>query len=492
MVGNKKDEETERYEDALDDALKTEEVVNTEGHDGANEGGEDQESHSAAHDDKDGSDNIDDSLKDQGEKKDSKDEGAHDGSGQGGEDDGSGRGGPGGEGDVDDGQGDDENNRRTSIANLISEGDEGAQRLAGAAAAAAAAGRGPFPPPPFQYGYNLQTGYPYPGYPYPGGQGGEGKKDGEGDKGTDEGGPRPPEGYPYPYYPYPGQAPPNAGNYNNYPYPVYGRGGAAAGFGYGYEGYPEDAAPPATGGKRQREPKAGSGGGGNANKKRRGDGLTVVSAERPYPCKFEGCHWAFARLSDQRRHFRSHQKPTFHCPYWASDPTCHRNGGAFNRLDVLKRHLKLVHFVQFKQSDSGWCRVCQKMFPSPKHFVDHCERCAQAARPTEWKVDQVKGQGEGGPREEGEDKSSAGPTAGITLTDQRLNAAADPTLLSMSNVDTELKDKGGVEEDDPQATAQAVVGGAVRSRRGMHNRQTLSQSMQAGSHVGKPHAHDEV
>lgn len=107
-----------------------------------------------------------------------------------------------------------------------------------------------------------------------------------------------------------------------------------------------------------------------------------ADSPRPFACTYPGCQWAFARVSDQRRHLKSHQKPTFHCPFWQIDPTCHRNGGSFNRLDVLKRHLKLVHYVQFKQSDSGWCRTCEKMFNSPKHFVEHCEACAVSARPT--------------------------------------------------------------------------------------------------------------
>lgn len=116
------------------------------------------------------------------------------------------------------------------------------------------------------------------------------------------------------------------------------------------------------------------------------------STPRPFSCSYDGCPWSFARQSDQRRHIRSHEKPIFHCPYWKSDPTCHRNGGAFNRLDVLKRHLRLVHFVQFKQSDSGWCRVCQKMFPNPKYFVSHCEKCAEEARPAQWRInDEVCG-----------------------------------------------------------------------------------------------------
>lgn len=114
--------------------------------------------------------------------------------------------------------------------------------------------------------------------------------------------------------------------------------------------------------------------------------------DRPYACSFPGCDWAFARQSDLRRHSKSHAEPSYHCPYWRNDPTCHRNGGAFNRLDVLKRHLKLVHYVQDKhqivansKEDPGWCRACQRMFPNSKSFIDHCLECAQQLAPAEWK-----------------------------------------------------------------------------------------------------------
>ncbi|KAK9370727.1 hypothetical protein V1509DRAFT_616660 [Lipomyces kononenkoae] len=116
------------------------------------------------------------------------------------------------------------------------------------------------------------------------------------------------------------------------------------------------------------------------------------SASRPYKCPHAGCKWTFARHSDQRRHLRSHYSPNFHCPYWRTDPTCHRNGGAFNRLDVLKRHLRLVHFVQLKDTDAGWCRLCQKMFASPRVFVEHCEKCADSVQPTEWKKSAAEGE----------------------------------------------------------------------------------------------------
>lgn len=108
--------------------------------------------------------------------------------------------------------------------------------------------------------------------------------------------------------------------------------------------------------------------------------------DRPFNCNYPGCQWSFTRHSDLRRHAKSHSTPMFNCPYWKNDPTCHRNGGAFNRLDVLKRHLKLVHFVQekstitpgnkFPKIDSGWCRACQRMFPSTKSFIDHTVDCA--------------------------------------------------------------------------------------------------------------------
>ncbi|EGW34421.1 uncharacterized protein SPAPADRAFT_49463 [Spathaspora passalidarum NRRL Y-27907] len=132
-------------------------------------------------------------------------------------------------------------------------------------------------------------------------------------------------------------------------------------------------------------------------------------ATRPHTCTFEGCTWSFERKSDLKRHLKSHAPPIYQCPYYRNDPTCHRNGGAFNRLDVLKRHLRLVHYVKdkhqmvppapgpmvgstggamvlpTKKEDPGWCRACQKMFPNSKIFIDHCWDCAQHITPAEWK-----------------------------------------------------------------------------------------------------------
>jgi hypothetical protein len=384
-------------------------------------------------------------------------------------------------GDVEEG-GDANAQRRPSIQNLLTATEE--ERRANAANQPS--GMRPFGQVPGAAGgYPAYYGYaPYP-YPPPEafqqGDKEEGKDETrQGSEGTrSEGDKQPAPGqFPYPVY---GYYPPPSGGYPYY-YGQPGQGGNLAP-GMPYAGYPTGP------GGRQGYPAAGSADGypmfeGNgedtrkiastsaSKRKKKTDGSTVAiaSGERPYPCQYEGCHWSFARLSDQRRHLRSHQKPTFHCPYWNSDPTCHRNGGAFNRLDVLKRHLRLVHFVQFKQSDSGWCRVCQKMFPTPKHFVEHCDKCAQAARPTEWKVDTGRVVVQNG-----------GKGRSVTITDAILGPK-DPTLLSMADVDTELKAKQqeeDVKDDGEEETPSVKSRGRVVSS----NRQTLSQLIQAGHHV---------
>ncbi len=121
----------------------------------------------------------------------------------------------------------------------------------------------------------------------------------------------------------------------------------------------------------------------------------ITPPDRPYSCTVTACKWSFARRSDLKRHLRSHKEPGFKCPFYKNDPTCHRNGGAFNRSDVLNRHLKLVHFIPIHAScrsrsrrkptqkrqlerleDGGWCRVCQLFCHSANQFVDHCQQCA--------------------------------------------------------------------------------------------------------------------
>lgn len=106
--------------------------------------------------------------------------------------------------------------------------------------------------------------------------------------------------------------------------------------------------------------------------------------ERPHVCSFPSCNWSFVRISDLRRHAKSHTRPKYQCPFWLRPLPCHRNGGSFNRLDVLKRHLKLVHYVRdhppskakLSVDDLGWCSVCQRIFDSSLDFLAHCLECA--------------------------------------------------------------------------------------------------------------------
>ncbi|ODV87263.1 hypothetical protein CANARDRAFT_26678 [[Candida] arabinofermentans NRRL YB-2248] len=116
---------------------------------------------------------------------------------------------------------------------------------------------------------------------------------------------------------------------------------------------------------------------------------------KPYRCSH--CDWAFVRHSDLRRHSRSHGNPEYHCPYWHPEyATCpHRNQGSFNRLDVLKRHLRLVHFDPEAQEDSadslvrrqdaGTCLSCSKYFVNSKSFIDHVDDCALHTPMEQWR-----------------------------------------------------------------------------------------------------------
>lgn len=118
---------------------------------------------------------------------------------------------------------------------------------------------------------------------------------------------------------------------------------------------------------------------------------TLGNKNKPYKCSYLECEWSFARQSDLRRHSKSHAAPQYYCPYWRKDQTCHKNGGAFNRLDVLKRHLRLVHYIPDfhagsvkSKNDSGWCKACQKMFANSKMFIEHCALCASSVAATKW------------------------------------------------------------------------------------------------------------
>lgn len=105
------------------------------------------------------------------------------------------------------------------------------------------------------------------------------------------------------------------------------------------------------------------------------------SHDRIYKCTHPGCDWSFARSSDQKRHIRSHQKPNLRCPYWELEPNCSRKGAMFYRLDVLKRHLRLVHLNRVTDCPMGGgiCRICSHKFDSSRDFLDHCDTCALTA-----------------------------------------------------------------------------------------------------------------
>lgn len=114
---------------------------------------------------------------------------------------------------------------------------------------------------------------------------------------------------------------------------------------------------------------------------------------KPFKCSI--CSWAFSRHSDLRRHLRSHGTPEYRCPYW--DPqfaTCpHHNQGRFNRLDVLKRHLRLVHYEPLehhaetlvRRQDEGHCLACGKLFANSRLFLDHADHCARTTPMERWK-----------------------------------------------------------------------------------------------------------
>lgn len=114
--------------------------------------------------------------------------------------------------------------------------------------------------------------------------------------------------------------------------------------------------------------------------------LSSSNIQREFKCPH--CKWVFNRHSDLTRHLKSHNEPEYHCPFWHPEyETCpHKNKGSFSRLDILKRHLKLVHFHVFKNSNEqdsrlkrrngGECLSCGGVFLTMKDFIDHVGDCA--------------------------------------------------------------------------------------------------------------------
>lgn len=148
--------------------------------------------------------------------------------------------------------------------------------------------------------------------------------------------------------------------------------------------------------------------------------ITSNDPNQPKKYKCAHCTWSFMRASDLRRHFKSHKNPQYHCPFWnVKYATCpHKKFGSFNRLDVLKRHLKLVHYrYEFPQKekkknviknkdgeeikteevskdlaendteekDSGFCLSCETYFTKVKDFIKHVSGCAGNTPMEKWK-----------------------------------------------------------------------------------------------------------
>jgi len=98
-----------------------------------------------------------------------------------------------------------------------------------------------------------------------------------------------------------------------------------------------------------------------------------------HKCTYPGCSWSFVRSSDHKRYLRSHGKPSLRCPFAQVELGCSKKSSSFYRLDVLKRHLRLVHMIRPADGDrdGGECRVCGENFLSSREFIDHCEQCAR-------------------------------------------------------------------------------------------------------------------
>ncbi len=106
------------------------------------------------------------------------------------------------------------------------------------------------------------------------------------------------------------------------------------------------------------------------------------SEDRPYGCSAPNCKWTFKRKSDLLRHKKKHEKPKYECPYYAhSKSKNHKGGHSFTRLDVLKRHLRSIHFSPYSANETyaGYCKSCFMVFKKIKEFTDHCEKCSQSS-----------------------------------------------------------------------------------------------------------------
>lgn len=98
-----------------------------------------------------------------------------------------------------------------------------------------------------------------------------------------------------------------------------------------------------------------------------------------YMCDLRNCGWTFKRKSDFLRHLKIHENPQFTCPYFFYDSVVpHKGGSVFKRKDVLKRHLRSIHFIPNRSKGTiGQCKICLEFFETEREFQGHCEDCAK-------------------------------------------------------------------------------------------------------------------
>ncbi|PKY00856.1 hypothetical protein P168DRAFT_285012 [Aspergillus campestris IBT 28561] len=120
--------------------------------------------------------------------------------------------------------------------------------------------------------------------------------------------------------------------------------------------------------------------------------MLTHQSERPNKCPIVGCEYhirGFERNHDQQRHTMTHYKGTMVCGFCTGPEE-----KIFNRADLFKRHLTIVHGVEHislstrkhglvasnkVQSDSSdtpaRCSVCSVSFSNAQEFYEHLDDC---------------------------------------------------------------------------------------------------------------------
>ena len=124
--------------------------------------------------------------------------------------------------------------------------------------------------------------------------------------------------------------------------------------------------------------------------------MLTHQTERPEKCPIPTCEYhrkGFSRKYDKNRHTLTHYKGTMICDF------CPGSGSSsekcFNRADVFKRHLTIVHGVEQNPPNSrkrtsrgssstvagsgsgvnGRCSICARTYPTAQDFYEHLEEC---------------------------------------------------------------------------------------------------------------------